>query len=67
MAFTQANVARLEMHFKQQWHFRKEVNCFYQNAFTSNPERLMVNHNNFTVCSVMTYYFETLSQKQVEL
>jgi putative transposase len=39
--------------FKQQQHVRKEVNRFYQNALTSNPENLIVNQNHFTACSVM--------------
>jgi hypothetical protein len=46
--------ARRKKHSKQQRHFRKEVNCFYQNACTSSPESLMVNHNSFTARSVMT-------------
>jgi len=46
-------VSRRKEHFKQQQHVRKEVNRFYQNALTSNPENLIVNQNHFTACSVM--------------
>ena len=47
-------VARRKENFTQQQHCRKEVNRAHQNALTSNPESLMVNHNHFTACSVMT-------------
>ena len=46
-------VSRRKENFKQQQHVRKEVNRFYQNALTSNPENLIVNQNHFTACSVM--------------
>jgi putative transposase len=46
-------VARRKEHFKQQQHLRKEVNRLYQNTLPSNAESLMVNHNQFTACSVM--------------
>ena len=47
-------VARRKEHFTHQQHLRKEVNRLHQHALTSNPEHLIVNHNHFTACSVMT-------------
>jgi transposase InsO family protein len=47
-------VARRKENFKHQQHCRKEVNRFYQNALTSNPEKLIGNLNYLTACSVMT-------------
>jgi len=49
----EAIVARRKEHFKQQRHLRKELNRLHQNALTSNPESLIVNHHHFTACSVM--------------
>jgi len=46
-------VSRRKENFKQQQHVRKEVNRFYQNALTSNPENLIVNVNQINACSVM--------------
>jgi transposase InsO family protein len=49
----EAIVARRKEKLQQQRHLRKEVNRLHQNALTSNPEGLIVNHNQFTACSVM--------------
>ena len=49
----EAIVARRREKFNQQQHLRKEVNRLHQNALTSDPESLIVNHNHFTACSVM--------------
>jgi putative transposase len=46
-------VSRRKENFKQQQHLRKEVNRLYQNALTTNPEKMIVNLNHFTACSVM--------------
>jgi len=49
----EAIVARQKEQFQHQQHLRKEVNWLHQNALTGNLESLMVNVNQFTVCSVM--------------
>jgi len=46
-------VSRRKEKFKQQQHLRKEVNRYYQNALTRNPENLIVNLNYLTASSVM--------------
>jgi len=48
-------VARRKEKFQQQQSLRKEVNRLHHNGLTSNPEKVMVNVNQFTACSVMNF------------
>jgi putative transposase len=49
----EAIVARRNEHFQQQRHLRKEVNRLHHNHLTGTTEKVMVNVNQCTACSVI--------------